>query len=57
LVNLHFIDLAMEYADRIIGIRDGEVVFDGHIDEVTEQTFEEIYGRPIRADEKRGDAS
>ena len=57
LVNLHFIDLAMEYADRIIGMRDGEVVFDGHIDEVTEQTFEEIYGRPIRADEKRGDAS
>lgn len=57
LVNLHFIDLAMEYADRIIGVRDGEVVFDGHIDEVTEQTFEEIYGRPIREDEKRGDAS
>lgn len=53
-VNLHFIDLAMEYADRIIGMREGEIVFDGPIEEVSEQTFEEIYGRPIR-EEKRGD--
>ncbi len=48
IVNLHFIDMAMEYADRIIGLRDGELVFDGPISEVTEQTFEEIYGRPIK---------
>lgn len=54
-VNLHFIDLAMEYADRIIGMREGEIVFDGPIEEVSEQTFEEIYGRPIREEEKRGD--
>lgn len=55
IVNLHFIDLAMEYADRIIGMREGEIVFDGPIAEVTEKTFEEIYGRPIREEEKRGD--
>lgn len=54
-VNLHFIDLAMEYADRIIGMREGEIVFDGPIEEVSEKTFEEIYGRPIREEEKRGD--
>lgn len=54
-VNLHFIDLAMEYADRIIGMREGEIVFDGPIEEVSEKTFEEIYGRPIREAEKRGD--
>ncbi|GAB2498434.1 phosphonate ABC transporter ATP-binding protein [Alkalibacterium psychrotolerans] len=53
-VNLHFIDLAMEYADRIIGMREGEIVFDGPIEEVSEKTFEEIYGRPIREAEKRG---
>src|SRR5699024_3886122 len=35
LVNLHFIDMAMEYADRIIGMRAGEVVFDGPVSEVT----------------------
>lgn len=54
IVNLHFIDMAMEYADRIIGMRAGEVVFDGPVNEVTEKTFEEIYGRPIRDEDKRG---
>ncbi|MBM6618088.1 phosphonate ABC transporter ATP-binding protein [Bacillus suaedaesalsae] len=54
IVNLHFIDMAMEYADRIIGMRAGEVVFDGPVSEVTEKTFEEIYGRAIREDDLRG---
>lgn len=56
LVNLHFIDMAMEYADRIIGMRAGEVVFDGPASQVTEKTFEEIYGRAIRPDDMRGGA-
>lgn len=56
IVNLHFIDMAMEYADRIIGMRAGEVVFDGPVSEVSEQTFEEIYGRSIRQDDLRGGA-
>lgn len=51
LVNLHFIDMAMEYADRIIGMRDGEVVFDGPASEANEKTFEEIYDRPIREED------
>ncbi|MCT2538155.1 phosphonate ABC transporter ATP-binding protein [Aquibacillus koreensis] len=54
IVNLHFIDMAMEYADRIIGMRAGEVVYDGPASEVTEQTFEEIYGRAIREEDMRG---
>jgi phosphonate transport system ATP-binding protein len=54
IVNLHFIDMAMEYADRIIGMRAGEIVFDGPISEVTDTTFEEIYGRSIREDDLRG---
>lgn len=54
IVNLHFIDMAMEYADRIIGMRDGEIVFDGPASEVTEKTFEEIYNRPIREHDLRG---
>ena len=47
LVNLHFIDMAREYADRIVGMRDGVVVFDGTPAEATDQAFEDIYGRPI----------
>ncbi|KGP74382.1 phosphonate ABC transporter ATP-binding protein [Pontibacillus yanchengensis] len=54
IVNLHFIDMAMEYADRIIGMRDGEIVFDGPVSEVNEGTFEDIYGRKIREDDLRG---
>lgn len=55
IVNLHFIDMAMEYADRIIGMRAGEVVFDGPVSEVSEKTFEEIYGRTIREDDLIGE--
>ncbi|MFA9555912.1 phosphonate ABC transporter ATP-binding protein [Evansella sp. AB-rgal1] len=54
IVNLHFIDMAMEYADRIIGMRAGEVVFDGPASAVSEKTFEEIYGRKIREDDLVG---
>ncbi|HEY8393175.1 MAG TPA: phosphonate ABC transporter ATP-binding protein [Thermaerobacter sp.] len=56
IVNLHFIDLALRYADRIIGMRNGEIVFDGPVSQVTEKTFEEIYGRPIRPEDFRGGA-
>ncbi|MBU9714084.1 phosphonate ABC transporter ATP-binding protein [Evansella tamaricis] len=56
-VNLHAIDLSMQYADRIIGLRNGEVVFDGPASSVSEKTFEDIYGRPIKEDDLVGDAS
>lgn len=54
IVNLHFIDLAKEYATRIIGLRAGEVVFDGSVDEATDERFSEIYGRPINKNELLG---
>lgn len=57
LVNLHFIDLAQEYGNRIIGLREGEMVYDGPAGEVSQSTFEEIYGRAIRPDDLRGASS
>lgn len=51
IVNLHSIDLARQYATRIIGLRAGEVVFDGPISEATDERFTEIYGRPFGKDE------
>ncbi|MBJ30552.1 MAG: phosphonate ABC transporter ATP-binding protein [Acidimicrobiaceae bacterium] len=51
LVNLHFLDLAREYGRRLVGLREGEVVFDGDIDDVTDDTFREIYGRAITDDD------
>jgi phosphonate transport system ATP-binding protein len=51
IVNLHFLDLARRYGDRIIGMRSGEVVFDGTGDQADEQVFEDIYGRSLTADD------
>lgn len=55
IVNLHFIDMAIEYADRIIGLREGALVFDGTPADTSEAVFEEIYGRAITAEDKLGD--
>lgn len=57
IVNLHFIDLAREYATRIIGLRAGEIVFDGPVEEATDDVFAEIYGRPIHKDELLGEVA
>lgn len=55
IVNLHFVDLARQYATRIIGIRAGEIVFDGPVAEATDDVFSEIYGREIKQDELLGE--
>lgn len=54
IINLHFIDLAREYGERIIGLNNGEVVFDGPADSADDDTFEMIYGRSITAKEEIG---
>lgn len=51
IVNLHFLDLATAYADRIVGLRDGVLVFDGPGSEADEKVFEDIYGRSLTADD------
>lgn len=47
LINLHDVDLARDYASRIIGMRDGEIVFDGTPQEATDKKLTEIYGEKI----------
>jgi phosphonate transport system ATP-binding protein len=54
LINLHFIDMAQEYADRVIGLRAGELVYDGPAKGMEEADFERIYNRKIRPDDLRG---
>ncbi|MGX7417533.1 phosphonate ABC transporter ATP-binding protein [Carnobacterium gallinarum] len=46
-VNLHSVELARQYGTRIIGLRDGEVVFDGPVAEATDETLRGIYGEKI----------
>lgn len=43
LINIHHVDLALEYADRVIGIRAGKIVYDGPSSEVTEEVLDNIY--------------
>ena len=54
LTNLHLMDLARRYASRLIGLRAGEVVFDGPAESATDAVFEEIYGRPIETEDVLG---
>ncbi|HHZ09445.1 MAG TPA: phosphonate ABC transporter ATP-binding protein [Rhizobiales bacterium] len=42
--NLHTLDTARRYCDRVVGMRDGRVVFDGRPEELTTAAAREIYG-------------
>ena len=43
LINIHHVELALEYASRIIGIRAGRIVFDGPAKDVTQAVLDTIY--------------
>ncbi|GAA0370336.1 phosphonate ABC transporter ATP-binding protein [Bacillus horti] len=44
LVNLHQVDVALKYSDRIIGVSKGRIVYDGSPKEITMEQIHEIYG-------------
>lgn len=44
LLNIHHVELALEYADRIIGIRAGRIVYDGSSANVDQDVLGAIYG-------------
>lgn len=44
LINIHHVDLALQYADRVIGIKKGEIVYDGPSSEVKQEVLDSIYG-------------
>ncbi len=43
LLNIHHVDLALQYASRVVGIRAGQIVYDGPSSEVTQDILDEIY--------------
>jgi phosphonate transport system ATP-binding protein len=51
IVSLHYLDLARRYGDRILGLRDGRIVFDGARNQVDDQVLQSIYGRPLTGDD------
>ncbi|MBO5564556.1 MAG: phosphonate ABC transporter ATP-binding protein [Lachnospiraceae bacterium] len=42
-INIHHVDLALKYATRVIGIRAGEIVYDGPTSEVTQEVLNLVY--------------
>lgn len=44
IVNLHQVNVALDYSDRILGVNSGRIVFDGRPDELTSERIAEIYG-------------
>ncbi len=43
LLNLHSVELAREFGQRLIGIRAGEVVYDGPVAETTDEQIRQVY--------------
>ena len=43
LLNIHHVELALEYASRVIGIRAGEIVYDGPASQVDQAVLDDIY--------------
>lgn len=43
IVNLHQLDFAKDYADRILGFKGGRLIFDGSPDEVDRGVYERVY--------------
>ena len=44
IINIHDVPLAMLFVKRIIGLREGEIVYDGDPDGLTQERLTEIYG-------------
>ncbi|MFO7586019.1 MAG: ATP-binding cassette domain-containing protein, partial [Anaerolineales bacterium] len=45
LCSLHFLDLVHRYADRVVALNDGFLVFEGLPKDIDDKKFKEIYGR------------
>lgn len=54
IINIHHVDLALKYAKRVIGIKAGEIVYDGPAADVNEAILHRVYGRELVDDEVMG---
>src|SRR5512145_674310 len=45
LCSLHFLDLVHRYADRVVALNEGKLVFEGLPKEIDDEKFRDIYGR------------
>jgi phosphonate transport system ATP-binding protein len=45
IINIHDVELARLFVERIVGLREGEIVFDGTPDQLDDDMLTEIYGK------------
>jgi phosphonate transport system ATP-binding protein len=57
LINIHEVDLAIEHADRIVGLHDGELVFEGTPADLDQQGLDQVYRGAEIPDSETGPAS
>ena len=43
LLNIHHVELALTNASRVVGIRAGQIVYDGPVSDVNEEILNNIY--------------
>ncbi|MBO6948911.1 MAG: phosphonate ABC transporter ATP-binding protein [Rhodospirillales bacterium] len=44
IVSLHQIDHAFKHCDRIIALKDGKIIHDGNVEQITKEDLEDLYG-------------
>jgi phosphonate transport system ATP-binding protein len=44
IVNIHDVELAKRFADRIVGMSGGEIVYDGDASDLSDEKLKQIYG-------------
>jgi len=49
LVNIHVLELARRYAQRVLAFNQGRLVFDGAVEELTDDLAEQIYAGSLEA--------
>ncbi|MEQ2629026.1 phosphonate ABC transporter ATP-binding protein [Peptoniphilus lacrimalis] len=47
LLNIHHVDLALEYATSVIGIKDGQIIYHGPSKDINDKILTQIYGDSI----------
>ena len=51
LANMHHVDMALKFATRVIGINDGEIIYDGPASAVDNDLLKKVYGRELTDDD------
>lgn len=54
LLNIHDVEMALEYADRVVGINKGKIIYDGKSSEITPEILDDIYNQDFEISEDGG---